>query len=232
MVNAGDEARRLGRYEVERELGRGAMGTVYLAHDPVIGRQVAIKTFRPQPFGAESEERRGHRRIIREAESAGALSHPNIVTLYDIGDAGPRGESFLAMEYAEGPTLAAWRPHGEPIAVADVAEIVAQAAAGLDYAHAMGVVHRDVNRRTFCSPGTAGEDRRLRDRQADQLRSHAGARGAGHAELHAAGGDGGRAPRLSRRHLRPGGGGVRVVDRASSLRRAQPGSGRSQRDAR
>ena len=135
---------RLGRYEIERELGKGAMGVVYLARDPVIGRLVAIKTFSGVGFASELDEHRAHRRFIREAESAGALSHPNIVTIYDVVDQGAHGETFIAMEYVEGPNLAQWLASRRVVEFGELAEILLQAADGIDYAHRMGVVHRDI----------------------------------------------------------------------------------------
>jgi tRNA A-37 threonylcarbamoyl transferase component Bud32 len=135
---------RLGRYEIERELGKGAMGVVYLARDPVIGRQVALKTFAGVGYATELEARRAHRRFIREAESAGVLSHPNIVTIYDVVGDGPRGSAFIAMEYVEGENLAHWIGSRTEIRFAELGEIITQAAEGIDYAHGMGVVHRDI----------------------------------------------------------------------------------------
>src|SRR5512135_664707 len=97
---------RLGRYEVLSELGKGAMGVVYLAKDPSIGRLVAIKTIRVAPPGEDdSESREFRQRFTREAQTAGVLSHPNIVTIYDVGDDFEAGVSFIAMEYIEGKTL-------------------------------------------------------------------------------------------------------------------------------
>ncbi len=135
---------RLGRYEIERELGKGAMGVVYLARDPVIGRLVAIKTFSGGGFTNELEKHRAHRRFIREAESAGALSHSNIVTIYDVVDEGPHGATFIAMEYVEGPNLAQWLAGRPAVVFSELAAILAQTADGIDYAHRMGVVHRDI----------------------------------------------------------------------------------------
>src|SRR5262245_48170668 len=103
---AGTRLAKLGRYEVLSELGKGAMGIVYLARDPVIGRMVAIKTIRPSQMGDDDSESREFReRFIREAQTAGILSHPNIVTIHDIGEDPDTQISYIAMEYIEGKNL-------------------------------------------------------------------------------------------------------------------------------
>src|SRR5499433_2741253 len=105
-VGAAARLGKLGRYEVLNELGKGAMGIVYLARDPVIGRMVAIKTIRPSQMGDDDSESREFReRFIREAQTAGILSHPNIVTIHDIGEDAETQISYIAMEYIEGKTL-------------------------------------------------------------------------------------------------------------------------------
>src|SRR3970040_2210804 len=92
---------KLGRYEILEEIGKGAMGLVYLARDPHIGRLVALKTFRIG-FSARDDEVAQYRsRFVREAQSAGILSHPNIVTVHDVVDEGPAGVCFIAMEYVK-----------------------------------------------------------------------------------------------------------------------------------
>lgn len=134
----------LGRYEVVRELGKGAMGIVYLARDPLIGRLVALKTIRLTDSGDEEEVREFQQRFIREAQAAGVLSHPSIVTVHDIGQDDEKGFSFIAMEYVEGPTLKEVIQQGKAMDVGEVATILAHVAEALDYAHASGIVHRDV----------------------------------------------------------------------------------------
>lgn len=132
----------IGRYEVERELGRGAMAIVYKAVDPVIGRIVAIKTIRIEHdlMGMKYEELR--QRLYREAKSAGSLNHPNIVTIYDIGEEGD--VTYITMEYVEGESLDHWMSR-YPIAPLDqTLSIVEQVASGLDYAAVRGIIHRDV----------------------------------------------------------------------------------------
>lgn len=132
---------RIGRYEIERELGHGAMAVVYKAVDPLIGRVVAIKTIRLETnIALEKEELR--QRLYREAQSAGKLNHPNIVTIYDMGEEGDL--SYIAMEYIEGETLDVWKSlHTIPPLEQTIA-IVEQIALGLDFAAASGVIHRDI----------------------------------------------------------------------------------------
>lgn len=135
---------KLGRYEVLEEVGKGAMGVVYLARDPLIGRQVALKTFRVG-FSAKDQELQQFRsRFVREAQSAGILSHPNIVTIHDVVDEGGEGVCFIAMEYVKGTNLKQLLQKQEPYSHDYVVQIIAQIAEGLDYAHSRGVVHRDI----------------------------------------------------------------------------------------
>ena len=130
-----------GRYEITGTLGRGAMGVVYRAHDPLIERSVATKTVAcaglPEKEAEEFEER-----FFREAKSAGRLNHPNIVTIYDVG----RSEelAYIAMELLSGRSLRELLDSGAPLACERIAEIVAAVADGLAYAHAQGIVHRDI----------------------------------------------------------------------------------------
>ncbi|MFH1137800.1 MAG: serine/threonine-protein kinase, partial [Pseudomonadota bacterium] len=132
----------LGRYEVVKVLGEGAMGVVYLGQDPTIGRTTAIKTIR---FGDEYEEDQIERlkiQFLHEAEVAGRLSHPNIVTIYDAGE--DHDLWYIAMEYLEGRDLTCFVRKDALLPPRKVLSIVFQVATALDYAHAMGVVHRDV----------------------------------------------------------------------------------------
>src|SRR5213595_1118772 len=96
---------KLGRYEVVRELGKGAMGIVYLAKDPLIGRLVALKTIRPAAHADDDETKEFQQRFLREAQAAGILNHPAIVTVHDIGQDESNGVMFIAMEYVEGQNL-------------------------------------------------------------------------------------------------------------------------------
>jgi eukaryotic-like serine/threonine-protein kinase len=132
----------LGRYEVIRELGKGAMGTVYLGKDPKINREVAIKTLRFEDEFEAADMQAMKERFFREAESAGRLVHPNIVTIYDAGDDGDI--SYIAMELLSGSDLKDYTTKGKLLPVSEVLEAVAKTADALDYAHAQGVVHRDI----------------------------------------------------------------------------------------
>ena len=131
----------LGRYEIQKELGRGAMGTVYLGKDPKINRLVAIKTIRfDEVDPALLDETR--QRFFREAEAAGTLSHPNIVTIYDVGE--DYDVAYVAMELLDGNDLAAHVTPETRLPLKEVLRIVRLVADGLDFAHSKGVVHRDI----------------------------------------------------------------------------------------
>ena len=132
---------RIGRYKIVRELGRGAMGVVYLATDPTIGRPVAIKTIRLGEVSNAEERARLRERLFREARSAGVLSHPGIVTIYDME--AQDDIAFIAMEYVNGPTLDQLIS-GQPLPAERMFSILGQAAVALDYAHQKGIVHRDI----------------------------------------------------------------------------------------
>jgi serine/threonine protein kinase len=133
---------RIGRYKIVRELGRGAMGVVYHALDPNIGRPVAIKTIRVGDARKPEEQQRLRERLLREARSAGSLSHPGIVTIYDVEQQGDL--AYIAMEYVDGPTLDHLISLGTPMAPGQIFSILGQTAAALDYAHQKGIVHRDI----------------------------------------------------------------------------------------
>ena len=132
----------LGRYRVLKELGRGAMGLVYLGKDPTIQRFVAIKTMRLDHIDQDDKLQEVKARFFREAESTGRLSHPNIVTIYDAGEEHDLG--YIAMELIEGTPLSqsARKPNLMP--VHEVLLTIATVADALDYAHQQGVVHRDI----------------------------------------------------------------------------------------
>jgi len=131
----------LGRYELERELGRGAMGVVYLGKDPKINRQVAIKTLDYGQFDAK-ELKSIRSRFFREAEAAGRLSHPSIVTVYDVGD--EDDFAFIAMDYVKGVALNEHTNVDHLLPIAEVYRIIADVAETLDYAHSQNIVHRDI----------------------------------------------------------------------------------------
>ncbi len=119
------------------------MGVVYLGRDPVIGRLVALKTIRAVSED-DVEQREFQERFLREAQAAGILSHPNIVTVHDVGEDSSSDTSFIAMEYVEGKNLKQILSDRTPFTNERVAEIVGQVAEALDYAHRRGIVHRDV----------------------------------------------------------------------------------------
>src|SRR5580693_6513481 len=133
---------RIGRYKIVRELGRGAMGVVYHAIDPNIGRPVAIKTINLGAVLKPDEQERMRERLFREARSAGILSHPGIVTIYDVEQQGDL--AYIAMEYVDGPTLDQLLSQPEAMPANRMFSILAQTAVALDYAHGKGIVHRDV----------------------------------------------------------------------------------------
>jgi tRNA A-37 threonylcarbamoyl transferase component Bud32 len=132
----------IGRYEIIEEIGRGAMGVVYLAHDPRIDRRVAIKTIRPSPEIPFRELEDLRQRFFREAQAAGRLQHPGIVTIFDVGEDG--GHLFIAMEYIEGETLEAHTTKDTLLPVDMVVHLMTQACEALDYAHQNQVIHRDI----------------------------------------------------------------------------------------
>src|SRR5215470_4369969 len=131
---------KLGRYEIVREVGHGAMGVVYEALDPTIGRKVALKAIRFDAIGTTADE--AARRFKNEARAAGGLSHPNIVTVYDAGEDG--GNLYLAMEFIYGATLDSVLKTERRLSPARTLDIIRQVCAGLDSAHRKGIVHRDV----------------------------------------------------------------------------------------
>ncbi len=133
---------QIGRYRILDELGRGATGVVYRAQDPAIGRIIAIKTIRLSDFTDASERERLRERLFREAQSAGMLSHPNIVTIYDIAE--ENGLAYIFMECVDGPPLEKVLNGAPPIPSETALSILRQTATALDYAHQKGIVHRDI----------------------------------------------------------------------------------------
>ncbi len=133
---------RMGRYLVTGELGRGAMGIVYEAVDPLIGRNVALKIIHFQGASNEKEADFLRDRLFREARAAGRLFHPGIVVILDVGQEGDT--AYIAMERIEGPTLLHLLATSDKLPTAQVIDILRQTASALDYAHQNGVVHRDI----------------------------------------------------------------------------------------
>lgn len=136
------DVQTIGGYQVQRELGRGAMGVVYQAFDPNIGRPVAIKVIRLNADITAEESADLRQRLIREANAAGQLSHANLVTIYQLGEDGRN--VFIAMEFVKGSPLFDLMKDGNSLAPARRLDILRQIAEGLDYAHRFGVVHRDI----------------------------------------------------------------------------------------
>lgn len=133
---------QIGRYEIERELGRGAMGVVYLARDTRIGRSVALKTIRLSDFADAEKLQRLRERLVREAQSAGILSHENIVTIYDVDE--QNGLSYISMEYVEGDSLERMLENRRELSRETLLSLLRQMAEALDFAHSRGIVHRDI----------------------------------------------------------------------------------------
>jgi serine/threonine-protein kinase len=135
------EITKLGKFQVRRELGKGAMGVVYEGHDPMIDRIVALKTIRAENLqGEDAQEQLA--RFRREAQAAGRLTHPNIVGIYDFGE--DAGTYFIAMEFVKGRELQSYLEANERFAMHDVVRVMGQLLEALDYSHRQGVVHRDI----------------------------------------------------------------------------------------
>jgi CHASE2 domain-containing sensor protein len=142
LDGGGVEKPMLGRYQVEKELGKGAMGVVYLGKDPKIGRVVAIKTMALSQEFEGDELTDARERFFREAETAGRLQHQNIVTIFDAGE--EHDLAYIAMEFLKGKDLADVTRDGHLLPVSKVLSIVARVAQALAYAHKQNVVHRDI----------------------------------------------------------------------------------------
>jgi len=133
---------RLGRYVIEKKIGKGAMGAVYLARDPRINRPIALKVIPIEKEFEDEELEEARLRFFREAESAGRLTHPNIITVYDCGE--DKHLAYIAMEYLQGKSLTAYTDPKKLLAPNKALELCARTADGLDYAHNQGVIHRDI----------------------------------------------------------------------------------------
>jgi eukaryotic-like serine/threonine-protein kinase len=130
-------SRSISHYCISKKLGAGGMGEVYLAEDTRLDRQVALKIL-PEEFAGDAERMR---RFVHEAKAASALNHPNILTIYEIGEAD--GEPYLATEFIEGETLRHHIEHSR-MKVREVLEATVQVASALSAAHQAGIVHRDI----------------------------------------------------------------------------------------
>src|SRR5438034_5601075 len=135
------EINSIGKYEIRRELGRGAMGVVYEGYDPSIKRVVALKTIRADQL-AGGDLAAVIARFRREAQAAGRLNHPNIVSIYDFGEDG--GIWYIAMEFVQGRELKECFETNERFKIADIVRIMSQILNALDYSHRQGVIHRDI----------------------------------------------------------------------------------------
>ena len=141
LMDGAETKPTLGRYEIIKELGRGAMGVVYLGKDPKINREVAIKTLRYEGVD-EDQLAEVKKRFFREAEAAGKLSHPNIVTIFDVGE--DYELAYMAMELLDGSDLTKYCRKKNLLPLPEVTKIISSVAQALDYAHESGVVHRDI----------------------------------------------------------------------------------------
>ena len=142
LAKSGMSKPMLGRYEIEKELGKGAMGVVYYGKDPKIGRTVAIKTLALSEEFEADELQDVKVRFFREAETAGRLNHPNIVSIYDAGE--EHDLAYIAMEFLKGKDLVPYTRPGNLLPLPKLMSIIASVADALDYAHKQNVVHRDI----------------------------------------------------------------------------------------
>ena len=139
--SATQNTNRIARYYLVREIGRGSFGAVYLARDPIVDRNVAIKTCHVR--GNSAEDKDAIQQFINEARATGRLCHPNIVTIFDAGDDG--GAAFIAMEYLQGTLLRKLLESGHAFSAKEIAAICGKLADALAHAHKNGVIHRDIN---------------------------------------------------------------------------------------
>ncbi len=136
--------KKIDRYEIHKEIGRGAMGIVYMGYDPNIGRTIAIKTLRMDLFSDDEEKEEFLVRFKREAQTAGRLSHPNIVTIYDLGQDSVSNNLYIIMEFISGKNLKEIISEKKTINTDISLSILSQTADGLDFAHKNGIIHRDI----------------------------------------------------------------------------------------
>ena len=141
---AADPPGKIGRYEIRQELGRGMMGVVYLADDPVLGRPVALKTIQLAFVTPEADRESFEKRFMAEARVAAGLAHPGIVVVHDVGRDPDSGMLYIALEYLRGSTLAEVTAAGAPLESREALRITARLARALHHAHVAGVIHRDV----------------------------------------------------------------------------------------
>src|SRR5262245_40009268 len=140
----GDAPARIGRFEIRGEIGRGTMGVVSEAHDPVRGRMVALKTIASAAAGGPDDRAAFEQRFLAEARIAARLSHPGIVVIHDAGRDATSGTLYMALEHLSGRTLEEIVAEGRPVEWREALRILGRVAEALHHAHAQGVVHRDV----------------------------------------------------------------------------------------
>jgi CHASE2 domain-containing sensor protein/tRNA A-37 threonylcarbamoyl transferase component Bud32 len=141
-LEGGGPVRKIGRYEILSELGHGAMGFVFKGRDPIIDRLVAIKTVRFDRLYEDQEIESLKERFYKEAQAAGKFTHPNIVTIFDVGE--EEGLSYMAMEYVKGESLSKYTSGDHLLPVEEVLNIIIEVAEALDFAHQRDIVHRDI----------------------------------------------------------------------------------------
>ena len=206
-----------GRYTVMGKLGRGAMGVVYLASDPLLNRQVAVKTV--DLSVEEPGEREFLRdRLLRDARAAAVLKHPNIVGIYDVFE--DSGRAYVVMEYIEGDSLATRLKNNPLPDVTAMLKVLRQMADALDYTHARGVIHRDIKPANVMIDSTGTT--KIMDfgiaRITDTRTVHAHRDGDGNGGVHGAGADSGRTGGRAGGPVRTGRGGVPDDDRQHAVR--------------
>ena len=136
-----DVPKKLGKYQIRRAVGKGAMGVVYEGFDPIIDRVVAIKTIKKDELDHDEAEEHS-RRFLIEAKAAGRLNHRNIVGIYDYGEEG--GLSFIVMEFVQGKELKSFFSARHPFSMSQVVRLMGELLDALGYSHSRGVIHRDV----------------------------------------------------------------------------------------
>ncbi|HUF82630.1 MAG TPA: serine/threonine-protein kinase [Burkholderiales bacterium] len=152
---------KIGKYEVIKELGKGATSSVYQAYDPFQKRQVAVKVVFPEALGDKEHGRRYRKLFVTEASLAGKLSHPHIVAIYDA--VAEEGLNYIVMEYVDGSTLEQYARHDSLLPVQRIVEIIYKCARALEYASREGVIHRDIKPANILLAGESESDIKISD---------------------------------------------------------------------